>query len=51
MFVKDINAKETSDQPLILADVNRKPTETVAGVPTLESSAQRRMLQVTTARK
>ena len=46
MFVKDINAKETSDQPLIMADVNRKPTETVAGVHTLESSAQRRMLHV-----
>ena len=44
MFVKDINAKETSDQLLSLAQVDRKPAKTVAGVPTLESSAQRRML-------
>ena len=51
MFLKDIKAKETSDQLLILAQVNCKPAETVADVPTLESSAQRRMLQVTTARK
>ena len=33
MFLKDINAKETSDQPLILAQVDRKPAEIVAGVP------------------
>ena len=39
MFQKDINAKETSDQPLTLAQVNCKPAGTVAGVPTLESSA------------
>ena len=51
MFLKDIKAKETSDQLLILAQVNCTPAETVADVPTLESSAQRRMLQVTTARK
>ena len=51
MFLKDINAKETSDQLFIPAQVTCKPAETVAGVPTLESSAQRRMLHVTTARK
>ena len=51
MFLKDINAKEISDQPLILTLVDRKPAETVAGVPTLESSAQLRMLHVTTDRK
>ena len=40
MFLKDINAKEISDQPLILTLVDRKPAETVAGVPTLESPAK-----------
>ena len=39
MFQKDINAKETSDQPLTLAQVNCKPAGTVAGVTTLESNA------------
>ena len=39
MFLKDINAKETSDQPLTLAQVNCKPAGTVAGIPTLESNA------------
>ena len=43
MFLKDINAKETSDQPLTLAQVNCKPAGTVAGVPTLESNAPWRM--------
>ena len=33
MFLNDINAKETSDQPLILAQVDRKPAKIVAGVP------------------
>ena len=51
MFLKDINTKETSDQPLILAQIDRKPAETVAGVPTRGSSAQGRILHVTTARK
>ena len=50
MFQKDINAKETSDQPLTLAQVNCKPAGTVAGVPTLESNAPSRMLQVPSAR-
>ena len=39
MFQKDINAKETSDQLLTLAQVNCNPEGTVAGVPTLESNA------------
>ena len=51
MSLKDIKAKETIDQLLILAEVNCKPAEIVTGVPALESSAQRRMLHVTTARK
>ena len=51
MFLKDNKAKETNYQLLILAEVNCKPAETVTGVPTLESSAQRRTLHVTTARK
>ena len=36
--------KETSEQPLILTQVGRKPAGTVAGVPTLESNAPWRML-------
>ena len=49
-LIKDIKAKESSDKPLILAQVDRKPAETVAGVPTLESSAQPRILHVTTSK-
>ena len=38
MFQKDINAKETSDQPLTLAQVNCKPAGTVAqGYPPLRA--------------